>query len=140
MARYVPQQLFDGLVVCRLIADLARNDDMFDELIRRYRDAYPDDDTSALVADVTAAATEGRRIIAATPTTSDRHQMALLQAVLDIFKEDAARGKPLWRRMVENYFFNVQPVPIPNRVQNACAHLVAAQQVLRMRNLELPVG
>jgi hypothetical protein len=88
---------------------------------------------------VTAAATEGRRIIAATPTTSDRHQMALLQAVLDIFKEDAARGKSLWRRMVENYFFNVQPVPIPNRVQNACAHLVAAQQALRMRNLELPV-
>jgi hypothetical protein len=35
--------------------------------------------------------------------------MAVLQALRDIFKEDAAGAKPLWRRMVENHFFNVQP-------------------------------
>jgi hypothetical protein len=140
MARYVPQHLFDGLVVCRLIADLAGNDDMFDDLIRRYRDAYPDDETNALVADVTAAATEGRRIVRTMPTTSERHRMAVLQGLLDIFKEDAARGKPLWRRMAENYFFNVQPTPIPDRVQTACIHLIAAQKVLLTREMELPAG
>jgi hypothetical protein len=35
--------------------------------------------------------------------------MAVLQALRDIFKVGAARAKPLWRRMVENHFFNVQP-------------------------------
>ena len=138
MARYVPQHLFDGLVVYRLIADLAGNEEMFDDLIRRYRDAYPDDDPGALVADVTAAATEGRRIVETMPTTSERHRMASLQGLLDIFKEDATRGKPLWRRMAENYFFNVQPTPIPDRVQKAIAHLIAAQKVLLTRDLKLP--
>ena len=51
MARYVPQHLFDGLVVYRLIADLGGNEEIFDDLIRRYRGAYPDDDPGALVAD-----------------------------------------------------------------------------------------
>jgi hypothetical protein len=113
---------------------------MFDDLIRRYRDAYPDDETNALVADVTAAATEGRRIVKTMPTTSERHRMAVLQGLLDIFKEDAARGKPLWRRMAENYFFNVQPTPIPDRVQTACVHLIAAHKVLLTREMELPAG
>jgi hypothetical protein len=37
------------------------------------------------------------------------YRMAVLQALRDIFKVGAARAKPLWRRMVENHFFNVQP-------------------------------
>ncbi len=138
MARYVPQHLFDGLVIYRLMADLAGKDDIFDELIARYRDSYPDDDTNVLVADVNAAAIEGRKIMKAIPATSERHKMALLLGLLEILKEDATRDKPLWRRMFENYFFNVQPTPLPDRVDSACAHMTAAQKVLLTWDLELP--
>lgn len=139
MARYVPQHLFDGLVIYRLMADLAGNDEIFDELIERYRDAYPDDDTYTLIADVNAAAAQASSDFKATPTTSDRHEMSMLQGLLEILKEDATRDKPLWRRMVENYFFNVQPTPIPGRVESARAHLIVAQKVLLARDLNLPV-
>ncbi len=138
MARYVPQHLFDGLVIYRLMAELAGKNDIFDELIARYRDSYPDDDTNALVADVNAAAVEGRKILAALPVTGERHEMAVLLGLLEIFKEDATRDKPLWRRMFENYFFNVQPTPIPDRVERALAHLRAAQKVLLTWDLKLP--
>jgi hypothetical protein len=140
MARYVPQHLFDGLVVYRLMAELAGKDDIFDELIARYRESYPDDDSNALVADVNAAATEGRRVLAGIPVNSDRQRMAALLGLLEVFKEDATHDKPLWRRMVENYFFNVQPTPIPDRVERAVAHLRAAQKVLLTWDLKLPEG
>lgn len=136
MARYVPQHLFDGLVIYRLMADLAGKDDIFDELIARYRDSYPDDDTNSLVADVNAAAGAAREILKAVPATSQRHEMALLLGLLEIFKEDATRDKPLWRRMLENYFFNVQPTPIPDRVEKARAHFAAAQKVLATLDLQ----
>ena len=38
----VPQHLFDGLVVERLLADSAADSDIFDDLIDRYHDAYPE--------------------------------------------------------------------------------------------------
>jgi hypothetical protein len=136
MARYVPQHLFDGLVIYRLMADLAGKDDIFDELIARYRDSYPDDDTNALVADVTAAASAAREILKAVPATSPRHEMALLLGLLEVFKEDTTRDKPLWLRMFENYFFNVQPTPIPDRVEKARAHFAAAQKVLATLDLQ----
>ena len=110
---------------------------MFDDLVRRYRDGYPDEDIGALVADVTAAAAQSRKVLM--QATSARHEMAILQGLLDVCKEDAARDKPLWRRMVENYFLNVQPSPIPHRIEKACAHLLAAQQALLARELQLPV-
>ena len=138
MARYVPQHLFDGLVIYRLMADLAGDDGIFDELIERYRHAYPDDDTDTLIADVNAAAVQAASDFKATPTTNARHEMAMLQGLLDLLKEDATRDKPLWRRMVENYFFNVQPTPIPDRVERARAHLIVAQKRLLARDLELP--
>lgn len=140
MARYVPQHLFDGLVVYRLMAELAGNDDIFGELIARYRESYPDDDSNALVADVNAAAAEGRRVLAGVPVNSERQRMAALLGLLEVFKEDATRDKALWRRMVENYFFNVQPTPIPGRVERAVAHLRAAQKVLLTWDLRLPEG
>jgi hypothetical protein len=136
MARYVPQHLFDGLVIYRLMADLAGKDDIFDELIARYRDSYPDDDTNSLVADVNAAASAAREILKAVPATSQRHEMALLLGVLEVFKEDATRDKSLWRKMFENYFFNVQPTPIPDRVEKARAHFAAAQKVLATLDLQ----
>jgi hypothetical protein len=140
MSRYLPQHLFDGLVVERLLADLAADSDMFDDLIDRYRDAYPDEDAGHLVADVNVAAAQVRKLLAGPSSTSDRDELATLQGLLEIITEDATRDKPLWRRMVENYFFNVQPVPIPDRVQKACEHLVAAQKVLLARDQRVPVG
>ena len=140
MSRYVPQHLFDGLVVERLLADLAADSDIFDDLIDRYRDAYPEEDVGLLVADVNAAAAQVRKLLANSSATSDRDELAMLQGLLEIITEDATRDKPLWRRMVENYFFNVQPVPIPDRVRKACEHLVAAQKALIARDQRVPVG
>jgi hypothetical protein len=143
MARFIPQHLFDGLVIYRLMATLADNDDLFNELMRKYRDAYPDEDFNAVTADVDAAAEEGRhlvRIIMDTPSLGERDEMVLLRSFLDVFREDAARGKPLWRRMLENYFRNVQPAPIPDRVEKARAHLVAAQKTLLARRMKPAAG
>ena len=63
MARYVPQHLFDGLVVVRLIADVSGENDVFERLINRYRKKYSDDDSAALIADVRAAAAEGPYVV-----------------------------------------------------------------------------
>ena len=140
MSRYVPQHLFDGLVVERLLADLAADSDIFDDLIDRYRDAYPEEDVGLLVADVNATAAQVRKLLANSSATSGRDELAMLQGLLEIITEDATRDKPLWRRMVENYFFNVQPVPIPDRVRKACEHLIAAQKALVARDQRVPVG
>jgi hypothetical protein len=140
MSRYVPQHLFDGLVVERLLADLAADSDIFDDLIDRYRDAYPEEDVGLLVADVNAAAAQMRKLLADSSATGDRDELAMLQGLLGIITEEATRDKPLWRRMVENYFFNVQSVPIPDRVRKACEHLVAARKVLLARDQQVPVA
>ena len=63
MARYIPQHLFDGLVAYRLMADLAGSNELFDDLIRKYRHAYPDEDIALVIADVAVAAGEARRLV-----------------------------------------------------------------------------
>jgi hypothetical protein len=140
MARYIPQHVFDVLVIGRLLASLAGDDAIFDDLMNRYRDAYPDEDIGVLVADVNAAAVEGRKVVAELRAASDRDELATLQDLLQVLTEDATRNKPLWRRTVENYFFNVQPAPIPDRVRKAREHIVAARQALLARDRQLPVG
>jgi hypothetical protein len=142
MARYIPQHLFDGLVVYRLMAELAGSDELFDELISKYRDAYPDEDFAAVTADVDAAAREGRRIVRVVvdaPGASEL-EMAVLRAFLDVFKADAARGNPLWRRMLANYFVGEQPTPIPDRVERTREHMLAAQKTLLARGVEPLAG
>ena len=43
MARYIPQYLFDGLVVQYLLGDIARTPEFFDELLQDYGKKYPDE-------------------------------------------------------------------------------------------------
>ncbi len=123
MARYIPQHVFDALVVERLMSKLAGNDDLFNDLLDRYRNSYPDEDASALLADVSAAAAYGRDLLAEMPAPSSRDEMARLERILEILKQDLTRDKPLWRRMVENFFLNVQSKPIPDRAHQARAAL-----------------
>jgi hypothetical protein len=143
MARYIPQHLFDGLVVYRLMADLAGSNELFDDLVRKYRDAYPDEDFALVIADVAVAAGEARplvRVVADAPGAGGLEEMAVLRAFLDVFKADAARGKPLWRRMLANYFVGEQPTPIPDRVARARERFRAAQQALLARGVEPLAG
>src|SRR5438876_523427 len=140
MGCYVPQRLFDELVVHRLMADLSGKDDEFDELVQRYRHGYPDEDIGVLIADVTAAATQSRELLM--QATNARHEMAIFQGLLVVLEAEAveaAHDKPLWRRIVENFFFNMQPKPIPHRVETACAHLAWAQRVLQLREMQLRI-
>ena len=52
MTRYIPQHLFDGLVVQYLICDIANTPDVFDRLANEYIKKYPDEVASDLVADI----------------------------------------------------------------------------------------
>jgi hypothetical protein len=141
MARYVPQHLFDGLVVVRLMADVSGRDDVFNGLVERYRKRYPDDDTTALIADVQAAAAEGPyvvKVVQDAPATSNLSEFEVLRELMEIFAEDAKRGKPRWRTMLQDYFFNVQPTPIQDRVERARDHLIRAEKQLIARAVTRP--
>ena len=139
MPRYIPQHLFDALVVERLMSELAGNDDVFNKLLDQYHHSYPDEDPSTLLADVSAAATQARNILAELPAASSRDAMMRLEQILDIFKQGISGDKPLWRRMVENFFFNVQSRPIPDRVQKAREHFLAARDRVLARSTGLSV-
>jgi hypothetical protein len=139
MPRYIPQHLFDALVVERLMSELAGSDDVFNDLLDRYHYSYPDEDAGALLADVSAAATHGRKLLAEMPAPSSRDEMARLEQMLEIIKQGVTRDKPLWRRMVENFFFNVQSKPIPDRVHRARERLLAARDTLLARSPGLSV-
>jgi hypothetical protein len=136
MGRYIPQYLFDGLVVSRLASDLAGTHEEFDQRIEDYLQKYPDENGSVLVADLAVAADEARKVVAAlldAPHRPCRDAAAAIEGLLDVLSNAAEVGKPLWRRMVENYFTNPQPTPIPDRVAKARDHLIAAERLLAAR-------
>jgi hypothetical protein len=136
MGRYIPQYLFDGLVVSCLAADLSGVRTDFERQIDDFLQKYPDENGSALLADLAAAADEGRAVVKdllKRPRAPYADEAAVIEGLVDALEKAADRGKPLWRRMVESYFTNVQPTPILDRVEKARLHLRAAGQVLVSR-------
>ena len=53
--------------------------------------------------------------------------------MMKVLEKAAALQKPIWRRMLENALFAVQPAPIADRIAKAREHLVAAGNVLKER-------
>jgi hypothetical protein len=136
MGRYIPQHLFDGLVVHYLICDEAKTADVFDTLVIDYCQKYRDERASELVSDIMAAANEGRyvvRVLMDAPNSPYKTPVAALQDLMNVFARAVSAEKPLWRRLVDEFFFNVQPTPIPDRVERAKEHLTAAERVLMGR-------
>jgi hypothetical protein len=136
MAKFIPQHLFDGLVVQHLICTIAETPGEFDKLISAYKSKYPDENFDALHSDILTAAKEGYYVIKVlmdAPKSGYREPIDVLQAVMDVYAKSFSLGKPLWRRMVENYFLNVQPAPIPDRVEKAQEHLIRAERMLMQR-------
>jgi hypothetical protein len=136
MGRYIPQYLFDGLVVSRLTSDLAGTHEEFERLGADYLEKYPDEDGDSLVADLSAAAGQARITIDALVAAPDNQwpdQGAAIEALLDVLLTAAEQRKPMWRRLVENYFTNTQTAPIPDRVGRARAHFIAAERLLMSR-------
>jgi hypothetical protein len=134
MAKYIPQYLFDGLVVKYLLCELGDTPDVFETLLMQYAERYPDEPRPALVHDVHAAAQESRH---AMKGLVDQHVCTYpseaLRALMDVLEQAPSVSKPIWRRMVENLFVNVQPTPIPDRVARACDHIRVAAEVIRQR-------
>jgi hypothetical protein len=136
LARFIPQHLFDGLVIKHLMCEIADTPDEFDKLISAYQSKYPDEKFETLQADIVAAGKEGYYVIKVlmdAPGSPYRAPMDALKAVMDAYALSLSLEKPLWRRMVENYFTNVQPAPIPDRVEKAKDHLVRAERLLMQR-------
>jgi hypothetical protein len=136
MARYIPQHLFNGLVVKYLLCDTADTPDVFDKLAGDYLEKYPDERSTELVADVMIAANEGRYVIKVlmdAPNSMYPTPVDALEGLMDVLSKAIALDKPLWRRVLENYFLNVQATPIPDRVLKAKEHLIAAEKVLQQR-------
>jgi hypothetical protein len=136
MARYIPQHLFDGLVVKYLLCDVANTPDVFDKLIGEYLEKYPDERSTDLVADILAAANEGRyaiKVLIDAPNSMYPTPADALEGMMDVLTKAIELEKPLWRRVLENYFLNMQATPIPDRVMRAKEHLIAAEKVLQQR-------
>jgi hypothetical protein len=136
IGRYIPQYLFDGLAISHFSSDLASTHKDFDRRINVYLQSYPDEDRSALVADLAVAAAEARRTIealVAVPDSQWRDEGAAIETLTDVLLKAAEQGKPIWRRMVENYFTNTQTAPIPDRVARTRGHLDAAERLLMSR-------
>ncbi len=136
MAKYIPQHLFDGLVIKHLMCEIADTPDELDKLISAYRSKYPDESFEALQADILAAGKEGYYVIKVlmdAPGSPYPAAIDALKAVMDAYAQSLSLEKPLWRRMVENYFMNVQPAPIADRVEKAKDHLVRAERLLMQR-------
>ena len=134
MAKYIPQYLFDGLVANRMIADLASDRAAFDMLIHDYAEKYPDEDIPDLVADIKSAAMAGRPVIQSLIDAGIYgYESDAIGDVMKVLEKAAALQKPMWRRMLENALFAVQPAPITDRIAKAREHLVAAGNVLKER-------
>jgi len=136
MARYIPQHLFDGLVVKYLLCETADTPDAFDKIIDQYLEKYPDERSTGLVADIVAAANEGRyaiKVLMDAPNSKFPTPVDALEGLMDVFTKAIELEKPFWRRVLEDYFLNVQTTPIPDRVMRAKEHLVAAEKVLQQR-------
>jgi hypothetical protein len=136
MGRYIPQYIFDGLVVSRLTSDLAGVHEQFDRKVAAFLQKYPDESGEQLLADLAVAASEARRVVARLVALPDHpycDEAAVVEGLMDVLSKSAEVSKPLWRRMVENYFTNVQPNPIADRVARAREHLIAAGNVLADR-------
>ena len=104
MARYIPQYIFDGLVARLLMTEVAEKPEIFEDLLQKYFQKYPDENPAALAADLHAAANEGRwviKVVMDAPDTSYRSEIAVLEALLDVLTKAATLEKPMWRRMVD---------------------------------------
>ena len=140
MGRYIPQYIFDGLVVSRLASDLAGVHEDFDRKFDEFLKKYPDESGEQLLADLAVAASETRRVVTKLVALPDHpycDEAAVVEGLMDVLTKSAEVSKPLWRRMVESYFTNVQPSPIPDRVARAREHLIAAGKVLADRTRTL---
>jgi hypothetical protein len=96
------------------------------------RRTYPDEPRPALVQDVRAAAQGSRHVL---KSLVDAYPSEALQALMEVLEQAPSVSKPMWRRMVENLFVDVQSTPIPDRVTRACDHIRAAGDVIRERAL-----
>ena len=136
IGRYIPQYLFDGLAISQMASDLAGTHQDFDRRIDDYLQKYPDEDRGTLVADLAVAAAEARRTVealVAAPHSQWHDEGAAIESLTDVLLKAAEQSKPMWRRMVENYFTNTRTAPIPDRAARARAHLIAAERLLMSR-------
>jgi hypothetical protein len=130
------------------MADLAGKDEIFDELIARYKTTYPDEDTAVLEADVTRAAVDARHakntVLAELPEPLNDQRvprdLPVLQGLMTIIKQNAKRATPLWQRLLRGYLFNAQPTPIADRVGQARQHLSDAARQLIAQGLPAEAG
>jgi membrane protein len=136
MGRNIPQYLFDGLAISQLASVLAVTHKDFDWRIDDYLQKYQGEDRGTLIADLAAAAAEARRTVealVAAPDSQWHDEGAAIESLTDVLLKAAEQSKPMWRRMVENYFTNTQTALIPDRVARARAHYIAAERLLMSR-------
>ena len=127
---------FFEVPISQMASDLAGTHQDFDRRIDDYLQKYPDEDRGTLVADLAVAAAEARRTVealVAAPHSQWHDEGAAIESLTDALLKAAEQSKPMWRRMVENYFTNTRTAPIPDRAARARAHLIAAERLLMSR-------
>jgi hypothetical protein len=126
--RYMPQNIFDALVVADLIGRVANPQDdnhVLDGLIERYLRAYPSEERGQLKADIFTAAHLSASIIddidALFGGIDDpgrrAHVVAVLEQVLNNVTNSARARKPALQRIFGGTFFNHETRPQVDRVR-----------------------
>src|SRR5262245_56203215 len=91
MKRYMPQDVFDSLVIIRAMVDLAGNDRIFNDAVKRYVAMCPGEHAQVLSRDVGVAAVTAweltQLIVRFRPPENDEHANASLLGVLEQLRD-----------------------------------------------------
>ena len=138
MPRYMPQHVFDSLVIVRAMVDLTRDERIFHDAIRQYVAMYPGEHAQALSDDVSAAAVTAweltRLIVQLRPSENDDSSTALLHSVLQELRDNMhqrAQSDRVPAKIPGGSVFNSSPTALPDRIDACRKHLgLACQEVL----------
>jgi hypothetical protein len=145
MPRYMPQDVFDSLVILHLLADCCGHDT--DAPIEKYLRLYPSEKRDRLKSDIHTASRPNRRAgeeflkLAAPGLTASKHDRPgfindterrhyvffALQQVSATMEKRARAKKPLLRRIFGGTAFNYETQPQTDRIRRCRANIAMAE-------------
>jgi hypothetical protein len=148
MPRYMPQDVFDSLVVLNLLADCCEHDT--DAPIERYLKLYPSEERGRLKSDIHTASRLNRRAgekflkLAAPGLVDSKHDRLgfineterrryvffALQQISATMEKRARAKTPLLRRILGGTVFNYETQPQTGRINRCRANIAMAEQTI----------
>jgi hypothetical protein len=133
------QDTFDSLVTVRAMVDVTGDERIFNDVIRRYRMMYPDENAHDLIIDVNVAAVTAWKItklivqmpLPQTDKDKTKFLLSVLNQLRNIMKENAQQSD----EFPKDSLFNSRPTPTADRVANCRKHLALAGEQLVLNHI-----